>query len=143
MRHTPCNPEDPGLKRPRSEPEKRAPETSAAEEAATLAQRVASLALTKKALDVLVIDLTGLATVCDYFVICHGDSDVQVKAIADAILEGMEKDGIQVWHVEGYAVRSWILLDYVDVVVHVFHRERREFYRLEDLWADAPRERVI
>lgn len=86
-----------------------------------------------------ILDFTQLAAVCDYFVICHGDSDVQVKAIADAILEGLDREGMPVWHLEGYAARTWILLDYVDVVVHVFHRETRGFYRLEDLWADAPR----
>lgn len=98
-----------------------------------------ALALSKKAEDVQVLDLTSLAAVCDYFVICHGDSDVQVKAIADAILEGLDREGSRVWHLEGYAARTWILLDYVDVVVHIFHRETRQFYRLEDLWADAPR----
>jgi ribosome-associated protein len=63
-----------------------------------------------------------------------------VKAIADAVIEGLSQEGAEVWHTEGYAARSWILLDYVDIVVHVFHRETRQFYRLEDLWADAPRE---
>ena len=116
--------------------------TGSTEEAAALAQRAAGLALIKKAVDVVVIDLTGLATVCDYFVVCHGDSDVQVKAIADSIVEGLHQEGTRVWHVEGYSARKWVLLDYVDIVVHVFHRETRQFYRLEDLWADAPRETV-
>jgi ribosome-associated protein len=107
-----------------------------------LAHRAAALALTKKALEVLVLDLTGVSSVCDYFVVCHGDSDTQVKAIADAILDGLREEGANVWHTEGYTGRSWILLDYVDVVVHVFHRETRQFYRLEDLWADAPRATV-
>jgi ribosome-associated protein len=73
-------------------------------------------------------------------VICHGESDIQVKAIADAVVEGLEHEGAEPWHVEGYSGRSWILLDYVDVVVHVFHRDARLHYRLEDLWGDAPRE---
>jgi ribosome-associated protein len=130
----------------RERPQRRArPRRSPAAEpglAAALARQAAALALTKKAEDVLILDLSGLASVCDYFVICHGDSDVQVKAIADGILDGLEGEGIRAWHSEGYRGRSWILLDYVDVVVHVFHRETRLFYRLEDLWADAPREAV-
>jgi ribosome-associated protein len=102
----------------------------------------AELALARKAGDILVLDLSGLSPVCDFFVICHGESDVQVKAIADAVLEGLGREGNEVWHKEGYAGRSWILLDYVDVVVHVFHRDTRLYYQLEDLWADAPRESV-
>ena len=98
--------------------------------------------MTRKAEEVLVLDLTGVSSVCDYFVICHGDSDTQVKAIADAVLDGLREEGANAWHTEGYAGRSWILLDYVDVVVHVFHRETRQFYRLEDLWADAPHETI-
>jgi ribosome-associated protein len=104
-----------------------------------LSRRVADLALEKKAEEVLELDLRELSPVCDYFVICHGDSEVQVKAIADAILEGLDSQGMAAWHVEGYAGRSWILIDFVDVVAHVFHRETRLYYRLEDLWGDAPR----
>lgn len=100
----------------------------------------AKLALVRKAEEVLILDLTSVSPVCDFFVVCHGDSEVQVKAIADSILEGLGREGIGVWHTEGYAGRSWILLDYVDFVVHVFHRDTRLYYQLEDLWADAPRE---
>ena len=113
------------------------------EEARALARAAAEFALGKKAEEVLLLDLTGLSPVCDFFVICHGDSDVQVKAIADAIIEGLAADGHEPWHVEGYAGRSWILIDLVDVVVHVFHRETRLYYRLEDLWGDAPREAFV
>lgn len=110
------------------------------EEARALARAAAELALGKKAEEILLLDLTGLSPVCDYFVVCHGDSDVQVKAIADSIVEGLAAEGHEPWHVEGYAGRTWILIDLVDVVVHVFHRETRLYYRLEDLWGDAPRE---
>ncbi len=110
------------------------------DEARALARAAGELALGKKAIDVIVLDLTGLSPVCDFFVVCHGDSDVQVKAIADGVLDGLAQQGFTPWHIEGYAGRTWILLDFVDIVVHVFHRDTRLYYRLEDLWGDAPRE---
>lgn len=131
--------EHPGLDRRETARLKRA---AAPEAAAELARTIAEHALGRKAAEILLIDLRGLSPVCDFFVICHGESDTQVKAIADAILEGLGQTGNRAWHVEGYAGRSWILIDYVDVVVHVFHRETRAYYRLEDLWGDAPRELV-
>ena len=90
----------------------------------------------------MILNLKKLTTVADYFVICNGDSDVQVKAIADKVKEELKKEGHKLWHDEGYKNRSWILLDYVDVVVHIFHREARMFYNLEKLWGDAKVERV-
>jgi len=106
------------------------------------ALKAAHLCLEVKAQDVIILNLKKLTTVADYFVICSGDSDVQVKAIADKVKEELKKEGIRAWHDEGYKNRSWILLDYVDVVVHVFHREARMFYSLEKLWGDAKVERV-
>lgn len=108
----------------------------------TEAKKVAQLALTKKAYDVLIMDLRKLTTITDYFVVCTADSDTQVKAVADAISEGMAKLGDRPWHEEGYTNRSWILLDFVDVVVHVFHKDVRKFYNLERLWGDAPIEHI-
>jgi ribosome-associated protein len=94
----------------------------------------------KKGNEIVVIDLREIHnSVCDYFVICHGDSNTQVKAIADFVEEETRKDiAEKPWHTEGQENSEWILLDYVNVVVHVFHREAREFYSLEKLWADAP-----
>jgi ribosome-associated protein len=103
----------------------------------TLARTIADLALSKKAADVTIMDLKKLETVADFFVICSGDSDTQVKAIANAIQEGTAERGMNPWHMEGLRARTWVVLDYVDVVVHVFHTEARSFYRLERLWADA------
>lgn len=100
------------------------------------------MALSKKAEDVLVLDLRKISTVADFFVVCSGSSDVQVKAIADAVVEGLEEKGARAWHTEGYGARRWVLLDFVDVVVHVFHVKAREYYMLESLWADAKRIRV-
>lgn len=88
------------------------------------------------------MDLRKISTVADFFVICSGASDVQVKAIADAVVEGLEDKGVISWHTEGYGARRWVLIDFVDVVVHVFHVKAREYYMLESLWGDAKRIRV-
>jgi ribosome-associated protein len=101
------------------------------------AARTAELALTKKAENVISLDLRGLTSACDFFIICNGTSDVQVKAIADAIRDGMTEVGERPWHIEGYQGRRWILLDYVDIVVHVFDEDTRDYYQLEMLWGDA------
>ena len=106
-----------------------------------LAKEVARLALTKKAADVVIMDLRGLTSVADFFVVCSGDSDPQIRAIADAVDEGLELKGAVVWHKESGSP-NWVLLDYVDVVVHVFHKNTRAFYSLEKLWGDAKIQRV-
>ncbi len=99
--------------------------------------KIARFALSRKAQDVTVMDLRKLTDMTDFFVVCSADSDVQVKAVADAIAEGTDKIGVSSWHSEGLTHRQWVLLDYVDVVVHVFHKEVRRFYGLEKLWGDA------
>ena len=96
----------------------------------------------KKGFDVVLLDLRELTSFADFFVICSGDSDTQVKAIADEVDRGLRDEGIKCWHREGYQALSWVLLDYVDVVVHVFKKEAREFYSLEKLWGDAPVEKL-
>lgn len=106
------------------------------------AREIAQCALTKKAHEVVVLDLKNLSDVADYFVICSGDSDTQVKAIADAIDDGMRAQGVRVWKSEGYQNLQWVLLDFVDVVVHVFQKNIRSFYNLEKLWGDAVFEHV-
>jgi ribosome-associated protein len=102
-----------------------------------LARKIAEAALTKKANNVIVMDLRKLHAPADYFVICSADSDTHVKAIADGIRDGLEEKGVSVWHQEGYQSLQWVLLDYVDVVAHVFHKEIRSFYTIERLWRDA------
>ena len=79
-----------------------------------------------------------ISNIADFFVICSGNSSRQVKAIAEHIVETLERSGTKSWHVEGYNHAMWVLLDYSDVVVHVFHAPVRKFYNLEQLWADAP-----
>ncbi len=108
----------------------------------TIARLVARAALSRKAEDILILDLRELSDITDWFVICSGDADVQVRAIADQILESLRTEGAKEWHVEGYAHGRWILIDYVEVVVHIFLQEVRGYYGLEDLWGDAPTERV-
>jgi ribosome-associated protein len=93
----------------------------------------------KKAVDIVVMDLRDVKNaISDYFVICSGNSDTQIDAIADSVEEEVFKASqINPWHEEGKMNREWILLDYVDVVVHVFKKDRRVFYDLEQLWCDA------
>jgi len=109
----------------------------------TLQHQIAELALTKKARDVVILDLRKLTSMTDYFVVCTGDSETQVKAIADAIMSGMEDRGESAWHVEGLQNLQWVLVDFVDVVVHIFHKDARVFYGLEKLWGDAKIQKVI
>ena len=105
-----------------------------------LIELIAEYALDKKAQDVLSLDLRGLSGCTDAFVVCSGTSDRQAKAIHDAIHYGLKKDhGLLPRRVEGLAESRWILMDYLDVVVHVFTPEARDFYRLEVLWGDVPR----
>jgi ribosome-associated protein len=105
-----------------------------------LIELIAEYALDKKAQDVLALDLRGLSGFTDAFVVCSGTSDRQAKAIHDAIHYGLKKDhGLLPRRVEGLAESRWILMDYLDVVVHVFTPEARDFYRLEALWGDVPR----
>lgn len=93
----------------------------------------------RKAERIVRIDLRELPhAVCDQFVICHGNSDTQIEAIARAVEEQTLKEADEKpWHIEGTGNAEWILLDYANVVVHIFHREMRDFYDLEGLWADA------
>lgn len=106
------------------------------------ARHIAEAALGKKAHDITVLHLGSLSDVTDHFVLCTGDSDTHVKAIADAIVDDMSDSGEKVWRKEGYAHLQWILLDFVDVVVHVFQPKVRAYYDLERLWADAAMEHV-
>jgi ribosome-associated protein len=102
-------------------------------------RRAGELALERKAQDVVLLDLSGISSATDWFVLATGTSDVQVKAVAEHILEELKKEGERPEHVEGMGGGRWVLLDYVDFVVHVFHPQSRDFYQLEALWGDAPR----
>jgi ribosome-associated protein len=93
----------------------------------------------KKAQNPVVLNIQGLSVIADYFVICHGNSETQVQAIAKEIRDKAFEIGLDPKPMEGYDKARWILLDLGDVVAHVFHREEREYYNLEKLWADALR----
>jgi ribosome-associated protein len=99
----------------------------------------ADAAYAKKAAGLVALDLRELDGVADLFLICSGSSEVQVKAIAEAVEEKLTEAGYKPWHVEGREGRRWVLLDYVELVVHVFHEHTREYYLLERLWGDARR----
>jgi len=103
-----------------------------------LTQIVANAAGDKKAHDLLILDIRGLSVIADYFVLCNGQSNTQVQAIAEAVRQKMAQSGVPVKGVEGYDEAKWILLDFGDIIVHVFRQEEREFYNLERLWGDAP-----
>ncbi len=108
-----------------------------------LAELVAVYAADVKAIDIVELDLRGVLGYTDYFVICSGGTDRQTKAIHDRIHENLKKQHrLLPRRVEGLAEARWILMDYLDVIVHVFTREAREFYRLEQLWGEAPKRAV-
>jgi ribosome-associated protein len=113
--------------------------TVAVTESVDLACAAARAASEKQGEDVLVLDVRDLITITDYFVIASGSSDRQVKTIAEEVEQALKGRGVKPVRVEGQAASRWVLLDFVDLVVHVFHDEERDFYRLERLWVDAPR----
>lgn len=102
------------------------------------AVRIATLAAEKKAKDIRAFNLEGLTLIADCFVLCTATSEPQMKAVCSAILEGMKKIGTSPLHIEGNHRSDWLLLDYGDIIVHLFREEAREFYDLEGLWGDAP-----
>ena len=104
-----------------------------------LLKQILGLAIDKKAGRIVVFDVRGLSSLTDFFMVCHGTSEAQVKAIVDNIRKGTEN---KPRHLEGYENQNWILLDYFDVVVHVFKKDERDYYELERLWADAPMKEI-
>jgi ribosome-associated protein len=108
-------------------------------DSAALAERIASIASDRKAIDIRVLDLRGVVSYTDYFVICTGNTERQTKAIHDAIYQDLKDDGrLLPRRTEGAREARWILLDYLDCVVHIFTPEARDYYRLEQLWGEAP-----
>jgi ribosome-associated protein len=103
-----------------------------------VAREAAKAAQDRKGRDVMVLDVRPVTLMADYFVISSGGTPVQVKAIADRVTERLKEQGLVFLHREGYDRGRWILLDYGDTVVHVFHDHERAFYNLERLWGDAP-----
>ena len=102
----------------------------------SLLEEIVQLAFEKKAQNLISLDLRGISYLSDYFVICHGKSEPQVKAIVDNIRKGTS---FKPRHLEGYENKKWVLLDYFDIIVHVFDEEERDYYSIENVWADAPK----
>ncbi|MCM3588859.1 ribosome silencing factor [Mesobacillus maritimus] len=96
----------------------------------------------KRAEEILVLNMKGISLVSDYFLICHGNSDKQVQAIAREIKEKAEENGFDIRRMEGFDEARWVLIDLGDVIAHVFHRDERSYYNLERLWGDAPIENI-
>lgn len=101
-------------------------------------RRAAHFLFDRKATDVMLMDLRGISTATDYFLIATGRSDTHVSAISDHMVEELRREGVRPTNVEGMRAGRWVLMDYFDFVVHVFHPAAREFYQLERLWGDAP-----
>jgi ribosome-associated protein len=110
------------------------------QDSAALAERIAAIASDRKAIDIRVVDLRDIVTYTDFFVICSGNTERQTKAIHDAIYEELKHDSERLLprRTEGAREARWILLDYLDVVVHILTPDAREYYRLEQLWGEAP-----
>lgn len=108
-----------------------------------LAKRAAELSLEKKGEDVKILDLRGLTTVTDFFVIITADSERKAKAVTEHIIDELKVDGERPLHVEGLDTLRWVLIDYVDVVIHVLQPDDRRFYDLESLWSDAVVTKVV
>ena len=102
-----------------------------------LSHKLARLAWEKKGDNILILDVSKLTDVTDYFVLVSAESELHVKAISDYLQEKLEREKQKVWHREGYQNLNWVLLDYIDVVVHIFRERTRQFYELEKLWGDA------
>lgn len=110
------------------------------EKALGLAREIAAVVADKKATDVVILDVRGRASYADYIVVASGESDVQLRAMADGVHEKLKPQGVRPISSEGEAGASWVLLDYGDVVAHFFDAATRSFYDLEGMWADAPKE---
>ena len=101
-------------------------------------QRAIELAVDRKGQEMMLLDLRGLSNSTDYFLLINGTSDTHVRAIADHIIDELRKEGMKADHIEGLRTGRWVLIDFIDFVIHVFHPTAREFYQLERLWGDAP-----
>jgi len=127
---TPCAKSSPGINFTRSPPIK----------SDSLARLCATIVADKKALDVIAIDLRGISGFTDFFVICSGTSEPHLKAIAGELSSRLKDEHkVSPSAIDGFPLSQWIVADYSDVIIHIFHENKRAFYSLEDLWSDAPR----
>ena len=103
-----------------------------------LAEQIVKILEDRKAADIKMIDVKEVTTIADYFIVASGNSNLQVRALCDIVEEELEKNDIRPKHIEGRNDATWILMDYLDVVVHIFYHETREEYTLEEMWTKAP-----
>jgi ribosome-associated protein len=113
-------------------------ETTSQIEMTPVLERASVLAADRKGADMLAMDLRGISNATDFFLLVSGTSDQHVRSIAEHIIEELKKEDVRPSHVEGLRAGRWVLIDYIDFVVHVFHPAARDFYQLERLWGDAP-----
>jgi ribosome-associated protein len=118
-------------------PERKIPDSSSHERPADL-QRAIDLAIDRKGNEILLLDLRGVSNATDYFLLINGTSDTHVRSIADHIIDELRKEGHRADHIEGLRSGRWVLIDFIDFVIHVFHPAARDFYQLDRLWGDAP-----
>lgn len=102
-----------------------------------IAGKIAVILEDKKARDIEILDIKGKTVLADYFVICSGSSETHIRTLCDEVEERLEEEGLACLHKEGYGTARWILMDYGDIVVHIFHKDEREFYNIERLWSDS------
>ena len=103
-----------------------------------LMKKIVSVLSKRKTENIKVLNISGLTTIADYFVICNGNSSTQIKSLADEVEEKLKEVDVTPYSKEGFSDASWVLLDYSSVVVHIFYPEQRDFYSIENLWSDAP-----
>lgn len=113
------------------------PKKNSVENSQHIATQIAGLMIDKKALDIQILDVRGLTTLTDFFVICTSESQPQSRAICNHIEDEMFKEGIKPWHKEGMEKLDWVLVDFVNIVAHIFSPKSREYYDFERLWGDA------
>ena len=102
-----------------------------------ITKEIASLMIDKKALDVMLIDVRDITTLTDYFIICTSESDPQTRAIFNHIKDNLITKNIKPWKTEGYEYLQWVIMDYINFVIHIFNKETRSYYDFERLWGDA------
>ncbi len=107
-----------------------------------IAAVAAEAVLQKQGRDAVILDMRGLVNYSDYFIVATGESVLQARAIADEVMQSLKEAGFKMLHIEGYSDGGWVLLDYGEVIVHIFMPESRCFYEIEKLWADAPAEAI-
>ncbi len=107
-----------------------------------LAGYIGKIAIEKKGSNIVIFDLRKISSMVDFFIIITAMGEKHSKAIADDIVDKLNQKGVRKWHIEGYSYGHWVLIDYIDVVVHIFVEQERAFYDLESLWGDAPMEKI-